>query len=148
MHSSFPWQVKSCPCRFRQDDAFGFAGWEVWRLNGEVKIATLSHKTREGWAPGLKNGLARDPFRQTKLLILWGRLGGGGEVHAGGVEDESLDFGFGAVGGDFLTIPEESDSGGVADLGDDFAIGADRGVSGRDEGFLTDGLAVGEDGDP
>lgn len=69
-------------------------------------------------------------------------------MHAGGVEDESLHFGFGAVGADFLTIPEESNSGGVADLSDDFAIGADGGVGGGDEGFLTDGLAVGEDGDP
>ena len=69
-------------------------------------------------------------------------------MHAGGVEDERLDFGFGAVGGDFLAIPEERNSGGVADLGDDFATGADRGVGGGDEGFLADILAVGEDGDP
>ena len=69
-------------------------------------------------------------------------------MHAGGVEDESLHFGFGAAGGDILAIPEESNSGGVADLGDDFAIGADRGVGGGNEGFLADILAVGKDGDP
>ncbi len=69
-------------------------------------------------------------------------------MHASGVKDEGLDFGFGSVGGDFLAVPEERDSGSVANLGDDFMIGADRGVGGGDESFLADGLAVGEDGDP
>jgi len=76
-------------------------------------------------------------------------LGSGGDrVHARGVEDESFDFGFGAGGGDLLAVPEEGDSGGVADSGDDFVGGADGGVGRGDESLLADGLAVGEDGDP
>ena len=72
----------------------------------------------------------------------------GNDVHAVGIEDKGLYFGFGAVGGNFLAIPQESDSGGVADLGDDFAGGADGSVRRGDEGFLADVLAVGEDRDP
>jgi len=73
----------------------------------------------------------------------WG--GGGDYAHAGGIEDEGFYFGFGAVGGDFLAIPEEGDAGGIADAGDDFVTGADRGVGWGDESFVADGLAVGGD---
>lgn len=75
-------------------------------------------------------------------------LSGGKDSHAGGVEDEGFYFGFATFGGDFLAIPEEGDSGSVADFGDDFAGGSNRSVGGCDERFLADGLAVGEDGDP
>ncbi len=85
---------------------------------------------------------------QGGLVVLRRKLRGRGDAHAVGIEDEGFYFGFGAVGGDFLAIPEESDSGGVADAGDDFTAGADGGMGGGDEGFLADGLAVGLDGDP
>jgi hypothetical protein len=82
------------------------------------------------------------------LVILHGELRGGDDAHAVGIEDEGFYFGFAAVGGDLLAIPEESDSGGVADPGDDFVAGADRGMGGGDEGFPADALSVGDDGDP
>lgn len=77
------------------------------------------------------------------LLILGCGLGGGEDAHAGGVEEESFDFELGALGGDFLAVPDETDSGGVADAGNDLARGMERSVNGRDEGFLADGLPVG-----
>ena len=44
------------------------------------------------------------------------RSGGadGGNTHSGGVEDVVLDFGLATLGGDFLAVPDEGDSGGVA----------------------------------
>lgn len=86
--------------------------------------------------------------RRGGLLVLARGLGCRDNVHAVGVEDEGFDFRFGAFGGDFFAVPEESHSGGVADLGDDFVVGANGGVSGGDQGFMADGLSVGEDGDP
>jgi hypothetical protein len=72
----------------------------------------------------------------------------GEDAHAVGIEDEGFDFGFGAVAGDFAAVPKEGDSGGIANFGDDFAVGADGGVGGGDESFLADLLAVGLDGNP
>jgi len=69
-------------------------------------------------------------------------------MHAFGVEDKCFDFGFGAIGGDFLAIPKEGDAGGVADARDNFAAGADRRVCGGDQSFFAYGLAVGLNGDP
>ncbi len=82
------------------------------------------------------------------VRLILGGWGGGGDSHAGGVEGEGFDFGFGAIGGDFLAVEEERDAGGIADFGDDFAAGSDRGVGGGDQGFVADGLSVGGDGDP
>src|SRR6202158_4985842 len=82
------------------------------------------------------------------LVVLRRGLSCGDDAHAVAIEDESFYFGLGAVGGDLLTIPEESDSSGVADLGDDFMVGADRGMGRGDEGFATDGLAIGDERDP
>jgi hypothetical protein len=39
---------------------------------------------------------------------------GRGNTHSGGVEDIVLDFGLAPLRGDFLAVPEERDSGGVA----------------------------------
>ena len=72
----------------------------------------------------------------------------GDDAHAGGVEEEGFDFGFGASSRDFLSVKEEGDAGGVADAGDDLAIGFDGSVGGSDEGFLAGDLTVGGDGDP
>lgn len=69
-------------------------------------------------------------------------------MDAGGIEDESLGFAFGAVGGDLLAVPEETDSGSVADSDDDLAASADGSVGGGDESFAGHGLPVGGDGDP
>jgi len=69
-------------------------------------------------------------------------------VHAGGVKDESHDLSLGALGRDVVAVPEEIDSGGVADSDDDLARGAERSVGRGDEGFLTYGLTVGDDRDP
>lgn len=68
--------------------------------------------------------------------------------HAIGGEDVGTDFGFGAVGGDFFTVPKEADSGCVADFGYDFAGGSKGCVCGSNESFLADGLTVDGDGDP
>ena len=46
---------------------------------------------------------------------------GGGNVHSAGVEDEVLDFGLAALGGDFLAVPEEGDSSGVANADINFS---------------------------
>jgi hypothetical protein len=83
-----------------------------------------------------------------ELVILRRGLSCGDNAHAVAIEDESFYFGLGAVGGDLLTIPEESDSGGIADLGDDFMVGADGGMGRGDEGFAADGLAVCDERDP
>ena len=90
-------------------------------------------------------GISPDPHG---LLVLDGGCRWGHDAHAGVVEDEGFDFAFSAVGRDFLAVKQESDSGGVPDLGDDFASATDRGVGRSDQGFLVDILAVGEDGDP
>jgi hypothetical protein len=87
-------------------------------------------------------------LERKRLLVCRGGLGGGNGSHAGGVEDEGFYFGFGAVGGNFMAVPEKGDSGGVADSGDDFAVGVDGGVSGGDESFLADELSVGQYGNP
>jgi len=84
----------------------------------------------------------------TSELVVRSGLSCGENAHAVGIEDEGFDFGFGAVNGDFAAVPQEGDSGGVADFGDDFAVGVDGGVGRGDESFLADGLAVGLDGDP
>jgi len=70
------------------------------------------------------------------------------DLHARGVENQSLDFRFGALGRDFLTIPDKSDPGGVAHSQHDLARGAHSGVRGGDESFVEDTLAVGADRDP
>ena len=75
-------------------------------------------------------------------------MGRGDGVHAGGVEGESFDFGFGALRFDFLIVPEERDSGGVADFDGNFAGGANGRVGGGDQRFLRVRLAVGDHGDP
>lgn len=69
-------------------------------------------------------------------------------AHALGVEQERFDFAGIALGGDFLSVEQEADAAGVADSGDEFAGGAEGGGGGGDEGFVSDGLAVGSDGDP
>ena len=91
------------------------------------------------WAPAPREG---------RLLILDGGLGGAGHAHAIGGEDVGSDFSFGAVGGDFFAVPEEADSGGVAGLDDDLAVGANGSVGGSDESFVADAASVGRDGDP
>ena len=79
------------------------------------------------------------------LRILGGRVF---SAQAGLVEDQRLHFGLGALGRDFLVVPEKRYAGGVADSYGDFAGGMDGHVGRRDEGFLADKLSVGEDGDP
>ena len=64
------------------------------------------------------------------------------------VEEESLDFGFGALSGDLLAVPEEGDAGGVADAGYDLTAGVDGNDGRGDQGFVGNGLSVGGDGDP
>ena len=114
------------------------------------KIPT-SRKMRETWGtrhPRIWISRVPREIPSRGLLVWSGSLSGGNDSHAGGIEDEGFYFGFGAVGGDFLAVPEEGDSGGVADAGDDFSEGVDGGVSGGDESFLADELSVGEDGNP
>ena len=77
------------------------------------------------------------------------RLGsGGGDAHAGAIKDEGLDFGFAALRGELPAIQQETYAGRVTHFYDDLLAGANGGVSGGDEGFLTYGLAVGGDRDP
>src|ERR1039458_7192480 len=49
------------------------SGCEVWRLNGKVKIPTLSHKTREGWGTRLPGDRQSSQSRATPGAA--GRLG-------------------------------------------------------------------------
>jgi len=80
------------------------------------------------------------------LILSW--LGGSRRAHAGGVEYEGSHFCFGALGGDFFSIPEETYAGGVPGFHHDLAAGAHGRVRGSNESLLADGLTVGEDGDP
>ena len=91
---------------------------------------------------------AKSSLSMTMLELLVLRLAGCGGVHAGGVEGESFDFGFGALRLDFLIVPEKRDSGGVADLDGNLTGGADGSVRGSDQRFLRVRLAIGDDGDP
>ena len=50
------------------------------------------------------------------LGILSGGLRWGEDLHAGGVEDEGFDFGFGALGGEFLAIPDKGHARSIAYL--------------------------------
>jgi len=73
---------------------------------------------------------------------------GGDDAHAVSIEDEGFHFRLGAVGGNFLAIPQEGDSSGIADPGYDFPVSVDRGMRRGNESFLADGLAVGLNGYP
>lgn len=81
-------------------------------------------------------------------ISLRGGLGRGGSAHALLIEDEGFRFGLGALGQDLVTIPEEADTGGVADPDDQLARGVEGSRGGSDQSFLGDELAVGGDGDP
>ena len=69
-------------------------------------------------------------------------------MHAFGIEDERFHFGFGTLSGDLLAFPRKCNSGGIADLDDDFAICANSGVGRRNQRFVRDALAIGSHGDP
>ena len=64
------------------------------------------------------------------------------------VEDEAFGFGLGALGWEFLSIPDERDSGCVADSNYKLASGVIAGRGRSDESLLRDELSVGGDGDP
>ena len=65
-----------------------------------------------------------------------------------GVKDERLDFGFGSLCGNFLALPGERDSGRIPHPDHNLAIGTNRCMSRRDEGFLCYELSVGADRNP
>src|SRR5580658_9498914 len=94
--------------------------------NAGILFACLRERKRKGFA----------------LVVLHGRLVGG-FMHALCVEDESFHFGFGALRGNFLSVPDEGNTCGVSDAGDDFTRGTDRCRGRSDESFVRDRLAVG-----
>lgn len=67
---------------------------------------------------------------------------------SGGVEDIGLDFAFVALRWDIFAVELETDAGGVSGFDYDFAGGSHGGVRGCDQGFLGYGFAVGCDRDP
>lgn len=94
-----------------------------------------------------KLGLAR--LQDLRFLASCGGGWGGREdAKAGGIEDVGFNFAFVALGGNFLAVQLEADAGGVSCLDYDLSGGANRGVRGRDQGFMGYGFAVGCDGDP
>jgi hypothetical protein len=64
-------------------------------------------------------------------------------LQTGGVERVGSYFAFIALGGDFFSIQNETDAGGVAGSHHDLMRGADRGVRGRNQVFVGDGFAIG-----
>jgi len=64
-------------------------------------------------------------------------------LQAGGVERVGSYLAFVPLGGDFFSIQNETDAGGVAGSHHDFVRGADRGVRGRNQSFVGDGFAIG-----
>ena len=93
-----------------------------------------SRKRREKWGTP---GLLVSAIRGRRLRL-----------QAGGVEHVGSYFAFVALGGDFLAVQQEGDTGGVSGFYYDLVAGADGGVGGRDQGFLGCGFAVDDEGDP
>jgi hypothetical protein len=85
--------------------------------------------------------------RGHELVVLGGGLAGD-FTHALGIEDVGFYLGFGALGGNLLAIPQKADARGVADARNDLAAGANGGVRGGNQSFLTDRLTIGGDGNP
>lgn len=72
-------------------------------------------------------------------------------MHALGVEGIGSPLTIRAIrawNGDFFSVEEKADGGGVADVGDDFMAGMNGSCGGCDKSFFGDELAVGEDRDP
>src|SRR5215469_4499889 len=128
----------------------------VQSLTGEVRISklrilsNLKVKVPPCFVKRARPRLRRGA-RGSDSPALWSvlrRVLGGEFAHALGVKHKSLGFGLGALGGDFMAVPEEGDAGGVADAGYDFAGGVDCGVGRSNQSFLRHELAVGGYGDP
>jgi len=81
------------------------------------------------------------------MKVRWSAICGGGRsigpwFKSGGVEDVGFYFPNVSLSGKFFAVEEETDSCGVSDLDGDITGSAHRGVSGRDEGFVSDVFAV------
>jgi hypothetical protein len=68
--------------------------------------------------------------------------------NSGGVEDVSFYFPNISLSGKFFAVEEETDSCGISDLYNDVAGSANRGMRGRDKGFVADVFAVGGNRNP
>jgi len=79
---------------------------------------------------------------------LGGWLGCGAGADALRIKDEGLRFGFGALGWELFAVPQEADTGRIADPDDKLALRAERSGGRRDQSFLGDELSVGGDRDP
>ena len=104
--------------------------------SGFLPRKTSHHRDHRG-PQGLRTGLVLGCW----IWLSWG-------VHAFGVEDDGLDFGFGTLSGNFLTLPREVDSSRIADSNDDFTVGANYRMGWRNQGFLCNGVAVRGNRDP
>src|SRR5690242_5353258 len=116
--------VAAVTLRVRANPGRGVRGYMVIARSGKSKSPPCRTKREKSGAP---------LGSETLGLSVLG-LGSAG-VHALGVEDESFRFGLCALRQGLFAIPEEGDTGGVADPDDQLARGMEGRCGGGDQSF-------------